>query len=196
MKQTILTLYHFFWRPLAIKPQAGRKYKVTTAIYDHLYIDNHSLNSKIFMNSQSVYVSSKKLYDIYRETYGVSLPICEDGVDTTLFAPKEFQGLGPTIRFGWAGNSQALGNDHKGFNSIIKPLMKRLQEKDSRIQFHPADSSKLMRAHAEMPKYFRNIDIFLCASLSEGTPNPILEACVNRYSLDHNGCGNSQQFYW
>jgi len=173
-------LVHFFWRPHVLSVPKRRNYKLTTAVYDHLYIDNLELTHEILNAADNVYCSSPKLQSSYIELFGAHFDICLDGVDLVQFAnllPDRFSD-GP-LRIGWAGKSAALGNDHKGYFNILLPLLERLRDYKVDFLFVPADASTNPIPHALMPRYFRSIDVFLCTSLSEGTPNPILEASAS-----------------
>jgi hypothetical protein len=173
-------LVHFFWRPHVLSAPKLRSYKLTTAVYDHLYIDNLELTRSILAVADNVYCSSPKLQSSYIELFGAHFDICLDGVDLVQFAnplPSGFHN-GP-LRIGWAGASKALGNDHKGYYKILLPVLERLRDYQLDFLFVPADASTNPIPHALMPQYFRSIDVFLCTSLSEGTPNPILEACAS-----------------
>jgi glycosyltransferase involved in cell wall biosynthesis len=173
-------LVHVFWRPNTILAPSERPYKLTTAIYDHLYIDNRDLNRKILQVTDAIYCSSEKISDIYRNEYGVELEICMDGVDLVAFAPPRFKNVTESpLRIGWAGKSKALGNDHKGFNKIVLPLIHELEINGIKSTLVPADASRRQLSFSEMPKYYRGLDVFLCTSISEGTPNPLLEAAAS-----------------
>ncbi len=195
-------LVHFFWRghlsfledykdycrecglsyegfvELYIKPQ-----KITTSVYDHLYLDDIKFTNKILKYCQNYTVSSKKLYDIYnKEDKIIKKPqmIVTDGVDLKLFKPQNLERLttDKKIVIGWVGNSAWASDqeDFKGFNTIIKPLVDELIKEGYPIDFKFADRQVKMTPYEEMPLYYSKIDLYLCASKIEGTPNPILES--------------------
>ena len=64
----------------------------------------------------------------------------------------------------------------KGLNSIIKPVIKELQEEGYNIVEHYADRNEKWRTPDEMPQYYSEIDVCICASMHEGTPRPVLES--------------------
>ena len=135
-------LVHFFWRTHVLSTPKDRNYKVSTSIYDHLYLDNLELTRKMLQRADYTYCSSNKLRDAYFHIFDTTLPVCEDGVDLVQFAnPIQVQTrIGP-LRLGWAGNSKAIGNDHKGYSSIVKPLISKLESARIEFEFTPADLS-------------------------------------------------------
>ena len=100
-----------------------------------------------------------------------------DGVDTNLF---KFKGYDDDIyskkilNIGWVGNSNPnVHGINKGFN-IIKETINSM---DNKFIFIPQDIYICKQlSHEEMPEYYKNIDIIICFSCQEGTPNQILEA--------------------
>lgn len=156
---------------------------ITTSVYDHLYLDDINKVNDIFDKVKSYTVSSKILNDIYNSSDEIiKKPSCiiTDGVDLSLFKPKNldrFKGI-KKIVIGWVGNSAWSKDieDFKGFNTIIKPVLNELKEEGYPIAFEFADKQEKMILHEEMPNYYAKIDLLLCASKCEGTPNPVLEA--------------------
>lgn len=66
--------------------------------------------------------------------------------------------------------------DLKGFNTIVKPIIQELREEKYNIEGHYADRNEIWRKEEEMPQYYSEIDLCICASIHEGTPRPVLEA--------------------
>ncbi|MGN1379200.1 MAG: glycosyltransferase [Bacilli bacterium] len=195
-------LVHFFWRghlslfdsfqdycnecgisyqgfiELYIKPQI-----ITTSVYDHLYLDNVDFTNKILNVCKNYTVSSKMLEKIYIENKKIIKKpqmVITDGVDLNLFFPMNLDRLlnNKKLVIGWVGNS-AWSNeieDFKGFNTIIKPAIQELIDEGYPIISCYADKQEKMIPYEEMPDYYAKIDICLCASKMEGTPNPILES--------------------
>ena len=56
------------------------------------------------------------------------------------------------------------------------PAIKELKEEGYDITLNVADRNVKMIAHEDMPEYYNDIDIYVCASRTEGTPNTVLEA--------------------
>lgn len=161
-----------------------------TGVYDHLYLADHEKlnNIDIFSNNiDGYFVSSHKLMGIYNEIQGYMKPYCviQDGVDTSKFyrkSNKKFSNSSSPLVIGWAGNSawgqSEDGIDHKGFTSIIKPTIEELITEGHNIKLIYADKQE-PDTHIEsskMVEYYNQLDVYICASDIEGTPNPVLES--------------------
>lgn len=82
---------------------------------------------------------------------------------------------------GWVGNSkwcvgQSDISDLKGIHTIIKPSVDELKAEGYNIELRTSDKNNKVIPHNKMPNFYNSIDIYACASMCEGTPNPVLEA--------------------
>ena len=68
------------------------------------------------------------------------------------------------------------GMDNKGVETIIKPAILQLQQEGYNIISDFADRNKSFTPYKKMVDYYQKIDVLVCASDIEGTPNPVLEA--------------------
>ncbi len=195
-------LIHFFWRghlsfikdmEWYIK-QCGMDYdtfyelyvknqNITTAVYDHLYLDNVDFTNRILDCCKNYTVSSRKLMQIYESDSRITKKpqmIVTDGVDLKLFKPMNLGRFSKQKKLviGWVGNSAWSSEieDFKGFNTILKPALNELIEEGYPIECNFADRQEKMIPHDEMPGYYGKIDVCVCVSKVEGTPNPVLEA--------------------
>ena len=161
---------------------------ITTSVYDHLFLTDDEIQARIPLFNdlcKGYTVSSQRLLDIYRDidVYPPPVELAEDGVDLSLFQPMNldrFDSLGQrTLVIGWAGNSKwaaGAGEDFKGFHSILKPAVEQLQQEGLDIRLELADRQQGFIAHKDMPAYYAKLDVYVCPSKIEGTPNPVLEA--------------------
>ena len=105
-----------------------------------------------------------------------------DGVDLSLFRPKALDRFDTIasrpVRVGWVGHSAWASTleDFKGVNTILKPALKELQEEGLPLVADFADRKDQFIPHIKMPDYYAGIDVLICTSKIEGTPNPVLEA--------------------
>jgi glycosyltransferase involved in cell wall biosynthesis len=160
--------------------------RITTAIYDHLFLDEDiRYMYEILLGNfvDGYYTCSEKLARIYNDLFPASSPreTIQDGVDTSLFRPYNLGRLEETKRplvVGWVGNSRwaAEREDFKGLHSIVKPAIAQLQAEGLNLDSRFADREIAFIPHVAMPDYYASIDVLLCASKIEGTPNPVLEA--------------------
>ena len=154
---------------------------ITTSVYDHLFLENKNIINDIIYKCKNYTVSSNKLYNIYSTYPGIiknPQMVITDGVDLELFKPIKRKSQKKKLVIGWVGNSKWATEfeDYKGFNTIIKPVLNELINKGYPIETCFADRNEKMIPHEQMPEYYSKIDILLCASICEGTPNPVLEA--------------------
>lgn len=161
----------------------------STQVCDHLLLDEPDsfVTQKLFSDKDSICthyaVSSEKLWDIYQTMPGLKIrpiALCQDGVDLGLFRPISIERLrninGRTIFFGWAGNSSWKAGDLKGINTIIRPAIEELQKEGYDIQLITADRQEKMIPFEDMPEFYAQLDCYICASITEGTPLPVLES--------------------
>lgn len=126
--------------------------------------------------------NSKILYHITKQ-YTDRVVYAPNGVHEDLFTERIKK---PEQKFivGWTGQktegglSIDKGNkiDIKGFNLILKPLQERLK-KHSNIEFKILSNNyKRAIPHHDMPDFYTDVDLQICTSFREGTPNPMFEA--------------------
>lgn len=157
---------------------------ITTTICDHLFLteDEEKTTELILSNVKNYIVTSQKLKEIYNNIPNVKSPKCviHDGVDLNMFYKKKEGRKDNNIRIGWAENSKFTDSENdadlKGLNKIIKPAIKELKEEGYNIEEKFADRNEGMIPHEKMPEYYNSIDVYICASKTEGTPAPVLEA--------------------
>lgn len=191
-------LVHFFWRAwlsdlyyyILDRNRELLKHLLQTlltfSVYDHTYLDAGNIRrfAVIFELASGFTVSSDRLQQIYNN---FDLPlhptsVIEDGVDLGLFFPVNLHRLGDRSRdivVGWVGNSKWYnfeGIDHKGLYSIIRPAIAGLRADGVPVTGVFADRNVAHIPVEHMVDYYNSIDIYVCASDMEGTPNPVLEA--------------------
>lgn len=159
---------------------------ITTSVYDHLNLEGKDVARlrPIFNERIGGYtVSSEKLRTIYQQLEGYVPPaaVIEDGVDLERFRPARldrFLNLQRPLIVGWTGNSRWASEleDFKGFHSILLPALDRLEADGIQIQRKFADRQEGFIPHHRMVDYYNSIDLYICPSKIEGTPNPVLES--------------------
>lgn len=158
----------------------------TTSIYDHLLLSENEIQDRIILfNALTIGYTTcserlNKLYSSFNK-YAKPHTVVEDGVDLNFFSPGNLERLADKdkeIIVGWVGNSKWGGDgvDHKGLETIIKPAVESLREEGFSVRGFYADRMERWIPHNEMNDYYNSIDICVCASDIEGTPNPALES--------------------
>ena len=159
---------------------------ILTGVYDHLFINSEEERTKFILENIKDYgVSSKKLKEIYDRLYKKKPAlVINDGVDLALFKmnnKNKYDNLNENhiFKIGWTGNSKFTDendDDLKGLGHVITPAINELKKDEYKIELCIADRNIKLIPHNEMPSYYNNIDIYVCASRTEGTPDTILEA--------------------
>ena len=174
------------WDPEAFLDRFRQRVAITTSVYDHLFLTDEEIQNRKSLYNQLApryTVCSERLNQIYRkiDLYPDPSWVIEDGVDLELFYPQNLERFDDRDRdlvIGWAGNSKwnADNGDFKGLETLVKPAIKALADEGLRIKSFFADRAESYIPHEAMVDYYSQVDIFVCASLIEGTPNPALEA--------------------
>lgn len=158
--------------------------KVTFSVCDHLYlkVEEEWRTEEIFQFANSYMVTSKKLFEIYNQFSKKPDMIIHDGVDLASYHPlhlERFEKL-DKVTVGWVGNSKFKDSDGdedmKGVEKIIKPAISELKEEGYPLELNLADRNIKMIPQEEMPDFYNSIDLYICASKTEGTPLTVLEA--------------------
>jgi GT2 family glycosyltransferase len=161
-----------------------------TSVYDHLFLSEqyktaHGKEYEFFVDNYTT--SSELLNDIYSNEFPRKpYMVIQDGVDLDKFRRVENSRIQSSPKndliVGWVGNSgwgiAEDGIDHKGFRTIIKPVIDELQKEGVNIVLKYCDSTepKTKIPHEKMVDFYNSIDAYICLSDIEGTPNTILEA--------------------
>lgn len=98
-----------------------------------------------------------------------------NGVDTDFFTPPAApRSDEATLRVGWAGSLTNHGTGHRGVEELIAPGVAAVPGAELCL----AAREERWRDRDEMLAFYRTLDVYVCASRSEGTPNPCLEAAA------------------
>jgi hypothetical protein len=95
--------------------------------------------------------------------------VVRDPVDASEFTAKSYA-PDAKPRFGWCGNPRAL--EGMGFRDIKGLSVLRCLRTLDQVEFVTATGLP----GSAMPAWYRNLDVYVCASRIEGTPMPVLEA--------------------
>lgn len=158
-----------------------------TSVYDHLFLTESELKEReaLFRERIAGYtVSSKKLQEIYGgvSAYPQPTSLTEDGVDLSVFQPTGLERFSTAserpLVVGWVGNSKWSSEleDFKGLHTILVPALEELVASGFHVIPFFADRQERYIPHTEMPDYYAKLDVLVCVSKIEGTPNPVLEA--------------------
>jgi glycosyltransferase involved in cell wall biosynthesis len=122
--------------------------------------------------ARAVFVNNLFLYREYQPLLDAQVFYTPNGVDTNFFRPAPHKELSSLLRVGWAGSLTNHGPGYKGYHEVILPAV------------NAADGVKLITAEGdqrrlrpdEMRVFYQSLDAYVCASHTEGTPNPCLRS--------------------
>ena len=137
---------------------------------------------------RAVFANSRRLQREYAPLLDVPVHYTPNGVDTTFFRPRDEarrNAYPGQLRVGWAGSLANHGADHRGFD-VIERAVASLPG----VTLVTAIREERWRNHDEMLEFYRDLDVYVCASRSEGTPNPCLEAAACGVPLITTAVGN------
>ncbi len=156
--------------------------KWITGIRSHVSWENYdfSLLCK-YLNHyfSNIHTVSLRLYKIFENKIN-NIHLLTHGIDLEHFKTNSnISNKAGRINIGWAGNKLGV---QKGFEELINPL----HSLDG-INLHYCSYSSKFIDYFSMIKFYENIDVYICTSISEGNNNSLLEAAaMNRAIITTN----------
>ncbi|MEQ1700900.1 MAG: glycosyltransferase family 4 protein [Ilumatobacteraceae bacterium] len=165
--------------------------RLVMGVCSHFELDGEQREPGVAMlNSlpRAVFVNSRLLEDKCRPLLTAPLHYTPNGVDTAFFtpAPRPREQAVGELRVGWAGSLGNMGAAQRGFHDVIEPAIAAVPG----AVLHTAIREQQWRTAAEMVEWYRELDVYVCASVDEGTPNPCLEAAACGISIVTTRVGN------
>lgn len=109
-----------------------------------------------------------------------------NGVDTTFFRPAAAPPPPAPLRVGWAGSLNNHASGHRGVYEFIVPAVAAVEGAELQL----AAREEHWRNAEEMRELYQSLHVYVCASRSEGTPNPCLEAAASGLAILTTPVGN------
>ena len=119
---------------------------------------------------KAVTANSVILYNIFKDKHE-NVFYAPRGVDTSLFIPEKKKTNYKKLKVGWVGSL----TDHPGKRGYYDYILPAIDKIDGVVLKTAAREDK-WRTQKEMVDFYHSIDVYICASRTEGTPNPALEA--------------------
>src|SRR6185503_8628302 len=94
------------------------------------------------------------------------------------------------LRAGWAGSLKNQTPTHRGVHEFIAPAVAALDG----VELCIAAREDRWRDAEEMREFYQSLHVYVCASSSEGTPNPCLEAAACGLPVVTTPVGNMPEF--
>jgi glycosyltransferase involved in cell wall biosynthesis len=124
-----------------------------------------------------VFVNNRLLLEEFGPALELPVYYTPNGVDTEFFrpaTPPRPREERSTLRVGWAGSLTNHGSEHRGVHQFIAPAVAAVPGAELCL----AVREEKWRNQEEMLEFYQSLDVYVCASRSEGTPNPCLEAAA------------------
>jgi len=118
---------------------------------------------------------------------------CQDGVDTAMFPATPYRDnlLAGPLRIGWMGSSNSFYNgDIKGLG-LIREAISRVKNTQLVLQ----DKEVKLIPKNEMHRWYAGIDVGVCFSSAEGTPNVVTESASCGRAWISTDVGIVQEFF-
>ncbi|HJQ36408.1 MAG TPA: glycosyltransferase family 4 protein [Thermoanaerobaculia bacterium] len=122
---------------------------------------------------RAVFASNLKQVRDLEAALGREVFYTPNGVDTSFFHPGGLKPAAP-LRVGWAGSVKNHTPAHRGIHNFIAPAVATVRGAELCL----AAREERWRNAEEMREFYRSLHVYVCASRSEGTPNPCLEAAA------------------
>ncbi|HEX7829916.1 MAG TPA: glycosyltransferase family 4 protein, partial [Thermoanaerobaculia bacterium] len=139
---------------------------------------------------RAVFANNLKLAMHLRTELGREVFHTPNGVDTNFFQPTATPRPSTPLRVGWAGSLKNQTSEHRGVHPFIIPAVAAV----SGAELCLAAREERWRNAEEMREFYQSLDVYVCASRSEGTPNPCLEAAASGVPVLTTPVGNMPEF--
>lgn len=123
----------------------------------------------------SINAISRRLFNIFQDSGLTNVVLTENGVDTSLFSPTFAINTDRRIplTLGFSGSTYIAKHDHlKGFSEFIMPL----NQIPNVVVKVLGGRGENQVSREDMPHLYNQIDLYICASTSEGFSQSVLEA--------------------
>ena len=123
--------------------------------------------------ASAVFMNNRLLFEEFGPRLGLPAYYTPNGVDTGFFQPAEVRTPGRSLRVGWTGSLQNQTAEHRGVHEFIAPAVEA-----AGAELRLAVREEKWRDRDEMLDFYHSLDVYVCVSRTEGTPNPCLEAAA------------------
>jgi glycosyltransferase involved in cell wall biosynthesis len=123
---------------------------------------------------QAVFANNLELAKQLEVTLEREVFYTPNGVDTSFFRPAATPPPSAPLRVGWAGSLNNHSSVLRGVREFITPAVAAVEGAELCL----AAREDRRRDAEEMREFYRSLHVYVCASSSEGTPNPCLEAAA------------------
>ncbi len=182
----------YYWLQFGGMPQLAaaferNRHKLLIGVCSNFELEGewHEPGLNALRSARAVFVNNLAQYRQLVRLLDVPVFYTPNGVDTGFYTPVDSGHAQPTLRVGWAGSLRNHGNK-RGYHDFIVPAVARLEG----VELITAAREEHWRGPEQMREFYRCLDVYVCASREEGTPNPCLEAAACGVPLVTTRVGN------
>jgi glycosyltransferase involved in cell wall biosynthesis len=139
---------------------------------------------------RAVFANNLKLAKDLEAALGREVFYTPNGVDTRFFKPAAAPPPPAPLRVGWAGSLKNQSFAHRGAREFIAPAVAAVEGAELCL----AAREERWRGAEEMRAFYQSLHVYVCASRSEGTPNPCFEAAACGVPIVTTPVGNMPEF--
>ena len=139
---------------------------------------------------RAVFAINLKLANRLEAALGRKVFYTPNGVDTNFFQPATAPPPPVPFRVGWAGSLTNQGSAHRGVREFIAPAVALVDGAELCL----ATREERWRDPYEMREFYQSLHVYVCASRSEGGPNPCLEAAACGVPIVTTSVGSMPEF--
>jgi GT2 family glycosyltransferase/glycosyltransferase involved in cell wall biosynthesis len=136
--------------------------------------------------ARCVFALNSQLYNTCQSVLEAEVFYTPGGVDTNFYQPATAKRPAGVMLVGWAGSLTNHGPDHRGYHDLIVPAVALLAD----VELVTAIREDVWRGLEDMREFYRSLDVYVCASRDEGSPNTCLEAAACGIPLVTTRVGN------
>jgi glycosyltransferase involved in cell wall biosynthesis len=183
----------WYWMQLAGSPEIcaaleRNREKLVLGICSHAELQGEKGPHGIALLKEygrALFVHNRLLLEEWRRVFDKPLYLTPNGVDIDFFRPSPKARRPGPLRVGWAGSLDNFGRELRGYDLIVEACAGL-----DGVEFVPAIKEEWYRDSDEMLIWYQDLDVYVCASRCEGTPNPCLEAAACGLPLVTTAVGN------
>jgi glycosyltransferase involved in cell wall biosynthesis len=124
--------------------------------------------------ARGVFMVNAILFSDHAKLFDAPVFYTPNGVDAEFYKPITEKKSSSPLRVGWAGSLNNQTPQHRGYYDLIVPAVSSV----GGVELVTAIREEKWRGPEEMRDFYRSLDLYLCASRKEGTPNPCMEAAA------------------
>ncbi|UCF68810.1 MAG: glycosyltransferase, partial [Acidobacteriota bacterium] len=190
-------VFVYYWPQVELLRRLGtaferNRHKLVVGICSHYELEGerheHGLDV-LRSDARAIFVNNLQLLREYAPLVDRPVFYTPNGVATDFYTPDPEPRPDAPMTVGWAGTLSSWDHDARGYHTLIVPAVERVEG----AELHTANREDEWRDPPAMRAFYRALDVYVCASRAEGTPNPCLEAASCGVPLLTTRVGNMPQ---